>query len=513
MTLGKGKFVAVLLKLTLLVCAAPVLAADTPWLGYNQGVQAYAKGDYSAAFQQWQDLSIQKLPRALQRPVWFQLGNVQFRMGEPLETGSPEEAAEFWRRSCEAYRSALLVKPRDQDARHNLNLVQGRLARLAHRLGLEAFNASEGKPSDAAIDLLRTSTEHLDEAANLAPNEVQIRNDRERAWRTLREQLKNRAQAAETKGDESLRQNNTWAEQQAEDQYRAALDDLGEARRPPPNPESVKPVDAQGGTDALEQSVVQAEDRVNQKLSELLTRRGQREQKEGDQQAQWNPVQALERYEAALEHFRAAQEVRPGNAEAQTGEREVRLAMEKLYVREGRAELERGKEALAQQNPRAAPALSTALSHYEAALQLNEQNAEARAGADEARRLLPEALNLAGQTELGAGDRSEKSSISEALSHYQEAEKDFRQSLDIKRGQAPAEQGLREAEAKLARARQRAAEEAETAAKAGQPANQPPKTLQSLLGQVEEKERTVDSERQRQRAQRDTRPRKYHADW
>ena len=72
--------------------------------------------------------------------------------------------------------------------------------------------------------------------------------------------------------------------------------------------------------------------------------------------------------------------------------------MEKLHVREGRAELERGKEALAQQNPRAAPALSTALSHYEAALQLNESNTEARAGADEARRLLPEALTLAGQS-------------------------------------------------------------------------------------------------------------------
>ena len=72
---------------------------------------------------------------------------------------------------------------------------------------------------------------------------------------------------------------------------------------------------------------------------------------------------------------------------------------------------------------------------------------------------------------------------------------------------------MQEAEAKLARARQRAAEEAEAAAKAGQPPNQPPKTLQSLLGQVEEKERTPEAERQRQRAQRDTRPRKYHADW
>ena len=513
MTLGKSNLAALLLASALLLRGAPVLAQATPWISYNEGVQAYAKGDYPAAFQRWQDLSIQKLPRALQRPVWFQLGNVQFRMGEPLEQGSPEEAAELWRRSCEAYRSALLAKPRDSEVRHNLALVQRRLARLAHRLGLEAFSASEGKSPDAAIDLLRTSTEHLDEAANLAADDLQVRRDRERAWQTLRERLKDRAQTSETKGDESARQSNSWAEQQAEDQYRAALDDLGDARRPPPKPEAAKTPEAQGGTDALEQSVVQAEDRVHRKLSELLTRRGQREQKEGDQQAQGNPDQALGHYEAALDHYQAAQEAQPGKTEAQTGEREVRLAMEKLHVREGRAELDRGKEALAQQSPQAAPALSTALSHYEAALQLNEGNAEARAGVDEARRLLPEALTIAGQNELGAGDRVEKRSLSDALGHYQEAEKDFRQSLELKPSQPPAEQGLREAEEKLVRVRQRTAEEAETAAKAGQPPNQPPKTLQSLLGQIEEKERTVDSERQRQRAQRDTRPRKYHADW
>jgi len=397
--------------------------------------------------------------------------------------------------------------------RHNFALVQRRLAKLIHRLGMEAFHASEDKPLDTAIDLLRSSTDHLDEAANLANDDLQLRRDRALAWRTLRERQKDRALAAETKGDDFVSQSNSWADQQAEDQYRAALEDLGDARRQSSNPESVKTADLQGQTDTLEQSVAQAEDRVGQKLSQLLTRMGQREQKEGDQQTQWNPDQALGHYETALYHYHAAQEVQPDNLEAQTGEREVRLAMERLHVREGHAELARGKEALAQQSPRAAPSLSSALSHYEEALQLNESNAEARAGADEARRLLPEALTLAGQAELGAGDRAEPRSITDALGHYQEAEKDFRQSLELKPGQPSAEKGLAEAEAKLARARQRAADEAESAAKAGQPSNQPPKTLQSLLGQVEEKERTLDSERQRQRARRDTRPRNYHADW
>ena len=44
-------------------------AADTPWQVYNAGVQAYAAGDYTNAFQRWQDLSIQQVPRSLHRPV------------------------------------------------------------------------------------------------------------------------------------------------------------------------------------------------------------------------------------------------------------------------------------------------------------------------------------------------------------------------------------------------------------------------------------------------------------
>jgi hypothetical protein len=147
-----------LVAATLLMCAVECYADINPWRNYNEGVEAYAKGEYAMAFQRWQDLSIRKVPTALQRRVWFQLGNVQFHLGEPLEQGSPEEAAELWRRSREAYCSVLKTKPRDRDARHNLELVQKRLALLTHRLGLEAFRTSDGKDLDTAIDLLRTST-------------------------------------------------------------------------------------------------------------------------------------------------------------------------------------------------------------------------------------------------------------------------------------------------------------------------------------------------------------------
>lgn len=492
--------------------AAGAQAQPSPWDHYNEAVQSYAKRDYPAAFERWQDLSLQKLPPKLQRQVWFQLGNVQFHMGEPLEQKSPEAAAELWRRSCDAYQTVLAERPRDSEARHNLALVQRRLALLLHRLGMEAFRASAGKSLDETIELLSTSHQHLQEASSLAPQDQEIARDYHLVSRSLRERLKQRAETEETKADDSARQTNSWAEQRAEEQYRAALEDLGEARLFGAQPQAKPGVSSEAHDDSLAQSIAQAETRVQQKLSQLLTRRGKRAQREGDGQAQSDADQALGNYETALEHYRAAQEAVPGNREAANGEREVRSAMENVLVSQGHVELERGRKALAQQSPNAASALSRALNNYETALQLNSKNGEAKAGADEARRLLPDALVLAGQTDLTAGDRAEKFSVTEALSRFQEAEKNFQRSLDMATNQ-PAEQGLREAKNRMERVRGRVEAEAEAAAKAGQPQNKPPQSLQSLLGQVEEKERTPEFDRERQQGQRSTRPRSYHEDW
>ena len=507
---------AMLALLAMLSLMNAGIAADqpiSPWSAYNAGVQAYSRGDHAAAFQLWQDLSVQSLPRTLHQSVWFQLGNAQFRLGEPLEASAPEEAAELWRRSCEAYRTVLVAKPRENASIHNLALVTRRLATLTHRLGKEAFDAAQDKPIDPAIDLLRVSTENLTEAATLAPDDQQILADRDKAGRALREKLRDRAQQAEAKGDESARQSNNWAERQAEDQYRSALDDLADARQARAREASARTPESTPKPDAVDQSIAQAQDRVNEKLSQLLTRMGQREQKEGKQQAEYVPDQALEHYESALAHFQEAQQVQPGNEPARQGEHEVRAAMEKLHMREGRAQLQQGKEALAQESPRAAPALSTALSHYESAQELNPVNAEAKAGAEEARRLLPQALTLAGKAEMGAGDRSEPQSPTDALAHYQESETAFKKALDLKKDHQPAKQGLSEVEPKLARLREKVAKEAEAQAKQNQPSNRPPKTLQSMLGQVDEKEPLLESERQRQRGRKDTSQRKKYPDW
>ncbi len=494
--------------------AANPTTATSPWSNYNAAVLAYSRKDYAEALRRWQDLSLQPLPRGLREPVWFQLGNTEFRLGEPLEQEAPEQAVELWRRSCEDYRVVLADQPHATATRHNLELVSSRLARLLHRLGSESFAAAQDKPLDPAINLLRTGTDNLNEAVTLAPADPAIRADLAATDQALRERLFERARQAETQADNSARQTNPWADRDAEESYRAALEDLGDARREPGNrPSARQPNVAPVPPTGFEQSIAQAEERVNQKLADLLTRIGQREQKQGLAQAEWNPDQALDRYQAALDHFQAAQQAQPNHEAARRGEREVRTAMEQLHVREGQYALKQGREELAQRNPQAAPSLTTAQGHFQAALELNEQNTEARAGADEAQRLLPEALALAGQDEMLAGERAERRSVSDALNRYQQAQSDFEQALALKPGQPQAEQGLREVEPKLARMREQMAKESNALAQQNQPSNRRPESLESLLGQVNERERAPQGDRQRQRARRDSNARKNYPDW
>ncbi|MBK9138757.1 MAG: hypothetical protein IPM17_08350 [Verrucomicrobia bacterium] len=511
---GRLRFATLMVALALWLPA--VQSADPPpdpWAAYNAGVAAYARKDYTNALQRWEDLSLQRLPRGLRGPVWFQLGNTQFRLGEPLEPAAPDDAAEWWRRSREAFRAALVEKPRDAAARHNLTLVERRLSRLLHRLGREALDAADGKPVSDAIELLRDSTQLLHEASEVAPADVEIRSDFDRAVLRLQQALIERAALAERRGDESAQQNNAWADRAAEREYRAALEDLDAVApaRPFSDPSELRsaPSSEPPSPSAIAQ---EAGDRVARKLADLLTRVGQREQREGTQLSEWNPDEALDVFEAALRRFTDALELQAEHAAAAQGAREVRAAMEKLLVQEGQSHLREGREQLARQIPAAARSLETALSRFEEALAIRPTSVPAQNGADEARSLLPAALALVGRTELQAGDRAEAHSPTAALGHYQQAENDFQQALELAPSQPAAREGLAEVQPKLARLRERIAQDAAMAAQR-LAQNRPSPTLDSLLGEVQERERPRNDDRQRQSGRKNLGTRRTTLDW
>ena len=490
--------------------AAPATSASaTPWTLYNAGVEAYAARDYAGALDRWQELTLEPLPRALRQPVWFQIGNAQFRLGEASEAAAPEDAAELWRRSVEAYRGALEFSPRHRATRHNLALVQERLARLLHRLGLEALQGAADRLPIDAIPRLREAVALFEEALAHAPAAAAVRADRERAHTALRQSLLANATSAEARGDAEVKPQHAWGDRLAERYYREALEDLEELVRPPevqaqppgaPSPPPASSLDATAAT---------AHDRVRGKLADLLTRQGQREQKEAQAQAEWDLDEALGIFDAALDHFQEALAVQPDHGEARRGEAEVRRAMEQLHLREGQESLQRGKEQLARAQAQAAATLGAALGHFEATLGLNPNNVPAQSGAEEARRLLPEALVQTGQRELEAGDRAEPVDALEALTRYQEADHAFRQAAELDPGESRARRGLEQVEPRLARVRQRIAE----AGPPGASSTRRTATLESLLDQVSERAPPSSGDRQRQPGRNRPGERRPSRDW
>lgn len=501
--------IGLVLSFTVNICAEDKLRVGSAWDTYNAGVRDYAGGRFAEAFDCWQGLALGTVPRGLRDPVGFQLGNAQFRLGEPLEATAPEQAAEWWRRSLESYRAVLERSPRHVGAGHNYDLVRERLARLTHRLGLELARASEGKPIDAAIDLLRLSVTPLNEAVALAPTDRAIRDDRDRVVATLERLLAERAAQSEAAGDRDVARNSEWSDPGAAERYQAALDDLAEARQQAesvaamPQTQASQPRQADPSV-SKPNPVAESEVRVQRKLADLLTRMGRREQAAGNEAAERDPDQAQDRYQTALERFGEAQQVQPDHPGAQQGEREVRSALERLHLRRGQQELAQGRERLAQKSTGAAEPLRAALGDFQSAEALNPANPEAKAGAEEARRLLPEALALEGQQQMAAGDRAEARSATEALGRFEQAETSFRQALEMRPGQPQAQRGLEELGPRMARVRERVAREAETAARQNLRPSQQQATLQDLLGQASERdrERPTEVERQRQRGQK-----------
>jgi len=123
---------------------------------------------------------------------------------------------------------------------------------------------------------------------------------------------------------------------------------------------------------------------------------------------EWGPDEALDRLEAALSHFQEAQAELPGHPEGNAGS--ARCARPCSSFTSGKGSSARsGRERLDRRDPQAASSLTTALDHFEAALSLNANNVPARNGAEEARRLLPEALVLGRPGRAAAGDRAEPS--------------------------------------------------------------------------------------------------------
>ena len=126
----------VILLLGLLAVVSPASpAAETPAatpdprLIYNQGTQAYTKGDFAKAADALRS-SLRTPDLALQQRSYYNLGNSLYRTGQGTLEKDPEATLKTWETARKAYQDCLALNPDDPDARFNQSLVEKKLEQL-----------------------------------------------------------------------------------------------------------------------------------------------------------------------------------------------------------------------------------------------------------------------------------------------------------------------------------------------------------------------------------------------
>lgn len=111
-------------------------------LHYNAGAAAYHGGDFEKAAEHFQAaLDPDNLP--LQQQSYYNLGNARYRLGESQD--DPQQKMEQWKAALQDYDFALKLKPDDEDARFNKELVQKRLEQLQQQQQKQDQNQDQQK--------------------------------------------------------------------------------------------------------------------------------------------------------------------------------------------------------------------------------------------------------------------------------------------------------------------------------------------------------------------------------
>ena len=419
---------------------------NDPYLQYNAGVAAYAAKDYAKADELWQQLATMQMPEELRDQVWLQIGNVSYRLVQPQIESAPDGAVARLEQSREAFRVALSTNKKNQIAAKNLALVEKELEKLYARLAKRL--ADEGKKENSApkaIEKLQAALTYAQQAETLSKKDPQRQEERKDIEKALAQKFDQRA-ANEEKTADQRNPENQWEQKDAREHYENALADFQQA-------ESLAPQDP---------TAKDGEKRVQEKLANLLAKAGRQDQKQAEQLAKYEPERAVDKFEQALEKFQEAQAVQPDHADAKAGEQEVRQELEKLHLEQGDREAKQGEQQVKNDPTEAAQNLQSALAEFQAAQNLDPQNAEIQPRIDKVEALLPDLLTKLGQQEQQQGEKSEQQGNNEqAVENFQQAENNFAQAQQMQPGNKAAEQGQQQAEAALARLQAKMAQKAE----------------------------------------------------
>ncbi len=122
-------FVFIVFAVTEGRAAEMVDANQDPRRIYNQGTEAYSKGDFTKASESLR-ASLRTQDLALQQRSYYNLGNTLYRTGQGTLEKNPEATIKTWEQSIKAYQDALSLKGSDEDAQFNKALVEKKLEEL-----------------------------------------------------------------------------------------------------------------------------------------------------------------------------------------------------------------------------------------------------------------------------------------------------------------------------------------------------------------------------------------------
>ncbi len=121
-----------------IVCSPESRAADVssanqdPRKIYNEGTDAYMKGDFSKATEALRS-SLRTQDLTLQQRSYYNLGNTLFRAGQGTLEKDPKQTIKTWEESLKAYQDALTLNAKDDDATFNHALVTKKLEELKNQ--------------------------------------------------------------------------------------------------------------------------------------------------------------------------------------------------------------------------------------------------------------------------------------------------------------------------------------------------------------------------------------------
>lgn len=98
-------------------------------LQFNLGAAAYKSGEYASAQAALQK-SLKTDHVGLQQNALYNMGNVQYRIGQQTEKSDVQKTIQTWQQSLQSYEQAMSIDPKDEDAKYNYEFVKKKLEEL-----------------------------------------------------------------------------------------------------------------------------------------------------------------------------------------------------------------------------------------------------------------------------------------------------------------------------------------------------------------------------------------------